>query len=233
MKNIVHTLFLSTLCILISHTTIKPSESLVGQKAPHFKAQAVTVDKISDISLADYSGKYKILVFYPADFSFVCPTELRALQDKKAEFDQKNAVILGISVDQVYSHQAWLELAPDKGGVKGLTYPLISDIKKEISVAYGVLDQSGISQRGTIIIDDKDTVQSVMINNLSVGRNVDEILRILDAIQFHQEHGDVCPVNWAKGKKSITPTQEGLKEFLHEETQETDTITNQTNKEPL
>lgn len=193
----------------------KCDSSLVGQKAYDFKAQAVVDGETKDVSLSDFKDKFKILIFYPADFSFVCPTELFAFQDKKEEFDKRNAQLMAVSVDQVYSHQAWLEKPRNEGGIEGITYPLLSDVTKAISCAYGVLDgKKGISLRGVIIIDPKDIIQHVSINNESVGRSIDEVLRTLDGIIFTLDHGDVCPANWQKGQETIKPTEEGLKEYL-------------------
>lgn len=193
--------------------------TIVGKSAPHFIAEAVVDDEIKKISLSDYEGKNKILLFYPADFSFICPTELFAFQEKIEEFNKRNTVILGISVDQVYTHQKWLEIPRNQGGVQGISYPLISDIKKEISRDYGTLNEAqGNAFRGLFIIDKNNIVQAAMIYNESIGRDIAEVLRVLDAILFTQEHGQVCPANWAKGQNGITPTQNGLKEYLNEET---------------
>jgi peroxiredoxin (alkyl hydroperoxide reductase subunit C) len=189
--------------------------SLVGQKAFNFKAQAVIEGEIKDVSLSDYKDKYKILIFYPADFSFICPTELFAFEKKKKIFEDKKAALLAISVDQVYAHQAWLEKPRDEGGIEGISYPLVSDITKNISCKYGVLNQAkGIALRGIIIIDPQDIIQHISINNESVGRNIDEVVRVLEAIQFTQEHSNVCPANWEKNKESMDPTEKGLKEYL-------------------
>lgn len=191
--------------------------TLVGKTAPQFTAEAVVDDEIKKISLSDYDGKNKILVFYPADFSFICPTELFAFQEKAEEFNKRNAVILGISVDQVYTHQKWLEIPRNQGGVQGISYPLISDVKKEISPAYGTLNEEhGNAFRGVFVIDKNNIVQAVIIYNESIGRDITEVLRVLDAVLFTQEHGQVCPANWAKGQNGITATQNGLKDYLKE-----------------
>lgn len=188
---------------------------LVGKNAPQFNAEAVVDDEIKKVSLSDYEGKNKILVFYPADFSFICPTELFAFQEKVEEFNKRNAVILAISVDQVYTHQKWLEIPRNQGGVQGISYPLISDVKKEISRAYGTLNEEhGNAFRGVFIIDKNNIVQAATNYNESIGRDIPEVLRVLDAVLFAQEHGQVCPANWAKGQEGITPTQDGLKEYL-------------------
>lgn len=194
--------------------------TLVGKPAPQFTAEAVVDDEIKKISLSDYEGKNKILVFYPADFSFVCPTELFAFQEKIEEFDKRNAVILAISVDQVYTHQKWLEIPRNQGGVEGISYPLVSDIKKEISRAYGTLNEAhGNAFRGVFVIDKNNIIQASIVYNESIGRDIAEVLRVLDAVLFTQEHGQVCPANWAKGQNGITATQDGLKDYLKEEDQ--------------
>ncbi|CAN5189761.1 peroxiredoxin [soil metagenome] len=194
---------------------------LVGKSAPQFTADAVVDDEIKKVSLSDYEGKNKILVFYPADFSFICPTELFAFQEKSEEFNKRNAVILGISVDQVYTHQKWLEIPRNQGGVQGISYPLISDVKKEISRAYGTLNEEhGNAFRGIFVIDKNNIVQAVIIYNESIGRDITEVLRVLDAMIFTQEHGQVCPANWAKGQEGITATQDGLKEYLNKDKNE-------------
>jgi peroxiredoxin (alkyl hydroperoxide reductase subunit C) len=190
--------------------------TLVGKTAPQFTAEAVIDDEIKKVSLSDYEGKNKILVFYPADFSFICPTELFAFQEKIEEFNKRNAVILGISIDQVYTHQKWLETPRNQGGVQGITYPLISDVKKEIARAFGTLNEEhGNAFRGIFVIDKNDIVQAVIIYNESIGRDITEVLRVLDAVIFTQEHGQVCPANWAKGQEGITATQNGLKAYLN------------------
>lgn len=178
--------------------------TLVGQKAPRFSAKAVINGEIKDISLDDYAGKNKILIFYPADFSFICPTELFAFQDKIKEFEQKNTVLIALSVDQVYSHQKWLETPRDKGGIQGITYPIVSDVNKKIASAYMTLDpKEGVALRGTFIIDTDGIVQAAAIYNTNIGRDIPEVMRVLDAMLFTKEHGQVCPANWHKGDKGI------------------------------
>lgn len=191
--------------------------SIVGKPAPQFTAEAVVDDEIKKVSLSDYDGKNKILVFYPAAFSFICPTELFAFQEKIEEFNKRNAVILGISVDQIYTLQKWLEIPRTQGGVQGIAYPLLSDVKKEISRAYGTLNETqGNAFRGVFIIDKNNVVQAAIIYNDSIGRDIAEVLRVLDAVLFTQEHGQVCPANWAKGQNGMTATQNGLKDYLKE-----------------
>lgn len=191
--------------------------TLVGQNAPDFKAKAIIDGQTKEISLADFAGKNKILIFYPADFSFICPTELFAFQEKLKDFEERNTILIAISVDQIYSHERWLETPRKEGGIKGITYPLLSDITKKISTDYQVLDaKESIALRGLVFIDKNNIVQAQSIYNLNVGRDIGETLRILDAILFTQEHGQVCPANWEKGQKGMTATKEGLKEYLNE-----------------
>ena len=205
--------------------------TIVSKPAPQFTAEAVVDDEIKKISLSDYEGKNKILVFYPADFSFICPTELFAFQEKVEEFNKRNAVILAISVDQVYTHQKWLEIPRNQGGVQGISYPLISDVKKEISRAYGTLhEEQGNAFRGVFIIDKNNIVQAATIYNESVGRDISEVLRVLDAVLFAQEHGQVCPANWHKGQNGMDATQDGLKEYLKDQNE---TQNNETQKEEI
>ncbi len=189
--------------------------TVVGQKAPAFSAKAVINGEIKDISLADYAGKNVILIFYPADFSFICPTELFAFQDKIKEFESKNTVLIAISVDQVYSHQKWLETPRDKGGIQGITYPIVSDVNKKISSAYMTLDpKEGVALRGVFIIDTDGIIQASSIYNTSIGRDIPEVMRVLDAMLFTKEHGQVCPANWHKGDQGLKTTQQDLEKYL-------------------
>jgi peroxiredoxin (alkyl hydroperoxide reductase subunit C) len=190
------------------------SRVLVGQKAPNFTAPAVIAGEQESISLSKYTDKYKILAFYPSDFSFVCPTELRELQKLSAEFEKRNAVILAISVDQIYTHVAWLETPQDKGGVKGITFPLISDTSHQIACSYGVLTPDGVAMRALFVLDRDDIVQAALINNKAIGRNMKEALRLLDALQESEKHGEVCPASWHKGEKTIKPTRKGMTQYL-------------------
>ena len=204
--------------LFVGVSVIPAFASIVGKKAPNFSAQAVIDGKIQDISLQDFEGKNKILVFYPADFSFICPTELFALQDNLSEFEKRNAILIAVSVDQIYSHQKWLNTPKQDGGVQGITYPIASDVTKKITQAYHVLDdQSGTALRGVFIIDISNIVQAAMIYNMSIGRNTQEILRVLDAVIFTQEHGAVCPANWQEGKDGMKATQKGLIDYLNNE----------------
>lgn len=188
---------------------------LVGKKAPEFRAKAVTKDKTHDLSLSDYRGKYVVFFFYPLDFTFVCPTELHAFQEKLSEFEKRDAVVIGCSIDSWFSHLAWLNTPKSKGGIQGVSYPLVSDIHKSISRSFEVLkEDDGIAYRGLFLIDQSGTVRHQLINDLPLGRSVDEVIRLLDALIFHEEHGEVCPANWNKGAKAMKPTEEGLVEYF-------------------
>lgn len=179
----------------------------VGQQAPDFTATAVVDQDFKAVKLAEYRGKYVVLFFYPLDFTFVCPTEITAFSDRYEEFKKLNTEVLGISVDSEFSHLAWIQADRKSGGVGDLNYPLVSDIKKEISTAYNVLDpDAGIALRGLFIIDKDGVIQHATINNLAFGRSVDETLRTLQAIQHVQSHPDeVCPAGWQPGEKTMIP----------------------------
>ena len=206
---------------------------LVGKKAPLFSSKAVIngSEIIENFSLEQFEGdKYVVFFFYPADFTFVCPTELLAFQEKAAEFAALNTVVIGASTDSEFSHWKWLQTPPKEGGIKGVTYPLVVDQSLNISKAYDVLigseeyDEEGNitlvgepkAYRGLFLIDKKGIVRHQLVNDLPLGRNVDEVLRLIDALQFTEEHGEVCPANWKKGEKSLKATQEGIASYLSE-----------------
>lgn len=188
----------------------------VGQAAPDFTATAVVDQEFKTIKLSDYRGKYVVLFFYPLDFTFVCPTEITAFSDRHEEFEKIGAEVLGVSVDSEFSHLAWIQTDRTKGGVGDLKYPLVSDIKKEISTAYNVLDpDAGVALRGLFIIDKEGVIQHSTINNLSVGRSVEETLRTLKAFQYVQSHPDeVCPAGWQEGDKTMVPDPVKSKVFF-------------------
>ncbi len=193
------------------------SSLLVGRKAPGFSTKAVSKGQLMDCNLHDYLGKYVVLFFYPLDFTFVCPTELHAFQAKKEEFEQRGAELMGCSIDSGYSHLAWLNTPRSKGGIEGIEYLLLSDLNKTISKEYQVLDEKeGIAYRGLFIIDPEGIICHQVVNDLPIGRSVEETLRVLDAIIFHKEYGEVCPANWVPGKKGMQTTQEGLVHFFEE-----------------
>ena len=190
--------------------------SLVGKKAPEFKAKAVIKDKIyDDFCLSEYSGKYLIFFFYPLNFTFVCPTELHAFQDRVNDFEKRNAQIIGCSVDSPYAHLAWLNMPKAKGGIQGVTYPIVSDLNKNIARNFEVLkEDEGVAYRGLFLIDRDEVVRHQLVNDLPLGRSVDEVLRLLDALIFHEKNGDVCPANWKSGVKAMKPTEQGLADFF-------------------
>ena len=188
----------------------------VGKKAPEIKAKAVIKDKFDDdFTLSNFQGKYVILFFYPLDFTFVCPTELLAFQEKLEEFKKKDANVIACSVDSIYSHFAWLDTSKENGGIKGVEYPIVSDITKDISKAYGVYNEDeGVAYRGLFLIDKDGIVRHELINDLFLGRSIDEALRVLDALISYETHGEVCPANWHTGEKTMKPTKEGVAEYL-------------------
>ncbi len=179
----------------------------VGQQAPDFSATAVENQEFKTVSLSDFRGQYVVLFFYPLDFTFVCPTEITSFSDRAQEFKDINTQILGVSVDSEFSHLAWIQTDRKNGGVGDLNIPLVSDMKKEISNAYNVLDpDAGVALRGLFIIDKEGTIQHATVNNLAFGRNVDEVLRTLQAIQYVQANPDeVCPEGWKPGEKTMNP----------------------------
>lgn len=189
---------------------------LIGKKAPSFTTSAVVNNQIiSDFSLENFKGRYVVLFFYPLDFTFVCPTELHAFQEYAQEFSGRNTSVVGCSVDSVYSHLAWLNTPKAKGGIQGVEYPLISDLNKTISRDYQVLkSDDGIAYRGLFLIDREGIVRHSMINDLPIGRSVEEVLRILDAWIYFENNGEVCPANWKPGKKAFKPTNEGVTQYF-------------------
>jgi peroxiredoxin 2/4 len=188
----------------------------VGQAAPDFTATAVYDQEFKTIKLSDYRGKYVVLFFYPLDFTFVCPTEITAFSDRYEDFKSIGTEVLGVSVDSEFSHLAWTQTDRKQGGVGDLNYPLVSDIKKEISIAYNVLDpEAGVALRGLFLIDKDGVIQHSTVNNLAFGRSVDETLRTLQAIQHVQSHPDeVCPANWQPGDATMSPDPVKSKEFF-------------------
>lgn len=188
------------------------TNAIVQNEAPDFKAQAVMEDgSVKEIKLSDYRGKYVVLFFYPLDFTFVCPTEIISMSERMEEFEVRNAQVLGVSVDSHFSHIAWRNTERKKGGIGDVSYPLVSDLDKSISRGYGVLvEKPGIALRGLFIIDKLGKIRHITINDLPLGRNVDEVLRVLDAVQFNEKHGEVCPANWRKGDEGMKPDQKGL-----------------------
>jgi peroxiredoxin (alkyl hydroperoxide reductase subunit C) len=205
--------------------------SLIGKKAPSFSAKAVVHggEIVENFSLDQYVGKkYVVFFFYPKDFTFVCPTELHAFQEKLTEFEKRGVQLVACSTDTEQSHWGWLQLSKAQGGIKGITYPIVADTTKTIAMNYGVLDgeysynddgnmtTTGqmIAYRGLFLIDKKGNVRHLLINDLPLGRNVDEALRMVDALQFNEENGEVCPANWVKGADGMKATHSGVAEYL-------------------
>lgn len=191
---------------------------LVQKPAPDFKAQAVMPNgSFQEISLSDYRGKHVVLFFYPLDFTFVCPTEIIAFSERVAEFEKLGVQLLGVSVDSHFSHLAWRNTPRTQGGLGQIDYPLIADLNKEISRAYDVLLEGGISLRGLFLIDKEGVVRHQVVNDLPLGRSVDEALRIVQALQFFEVNGEVCPANWKEGARTIKPSPNASKEFFSAE----------------
>lgn len=189
---------------------------LVKKEAPDFTAKAVVNNKIVDeFKLSGYRGKYVVLFFYPLDFTFVCPTELHAFQEKLPEFEKRDVQVVAVSTDSWFSHLAWVKTPKKQGGIEGVTYPLVSDFNKTISRDYGILiEDMGAALRGLFLIDKEGIVQHQVVNNLPLGRNIDEALRMVDALQFTERYGEVCPANWKEGEKAMKADEQGLKEYF-------------------
>lgn len=189
--------------------------SLVTREAPGFKAQAVMADNsFSELDLSTYRGKYVLLFFYPLDFTFVCPSEIIAFDKALARFKEKNAEVIGVSVDSHFTHLAWKNTPVEKGGIGQVQYPLVSDLDKNIAKAYGVLSQGSVALRGLFLIDREGVVRHELVNDLSLGRSIDEALRMLDALRFSEKHGEVCPANWHEGEEAMKPTADGVAQYL-------------------
>ena len=189
--------------------------ALVAKPAPNFTAQAVMPDgSFKEIKLSDYKGKYVILFFYPLDFTFVCPTEIIAFSNSMGEFKKRNTEVLGVSVDSHFSHLAWRNTDRKNGGLGDIAYPLVADVNKKITYDYGVMHEAGIAFRGLFLIDKEGVVQHQLINNLPLGRNIDEALRMVDALQFHENNGEVCPANWKNGEDGMKPDPSGSKTYF-------------------
>jgi peroxiredoxin (alkyl hydroperoxide reductase subunit C) len=189
--------------------------NLVTKEAPDFTAQAVMPNnEFADLTLSTYRGKYVILFFYPLDFTFVCPSEIIAFDKKLATFKEKNAEVIGVSIDSHFTHLAWKNTPVENGGIGNVRYPLVADLSKEISRSYGVLLDEGIALRGLFLIDKDRVIRHAVINDLPLGRNVEEVLRMLDALQFTEQHGEVCPANWHQGEEAMKPTAEGVADYL-------------------
>ncbi len=188
---------------------------LTTKEAPNFTAQAVLPSgEIADLTLSSFRGKYVVLFFYPLDFTFVCPSEIIAFDKRLAEFKERNTEVIGVSVDSAFTHFAWRETPVDKGGIGEIGYPLVADLSKNIARAYGVLLNEEVALRGLFLIDSHGIVRHQVVNDLPLGRSVDEVLRMVDALHFTEEHGEVCPANWHKGEEGMKPTAEGVAGYL-------------------
>ncbi|KAF7260471.1 hypothetical protein EG68_02053 [Paragonimus skrjabini miyazakii] len=195
----------------------KPRRAMLqpNQPAPEFKGTALVDGQFKEISLADFRGKYVVLLFYPLDFTFVCPTELIAFSDEVANFTSRNAVVIACSTDSVYAHLQWTKMDRKAGGVGKMNIPMLSDKNMKISRAYGVLDEEeGNAYRGLFIIDPNGVLRQITVNDRPVGRSVDEAIRLLDAFIFHEKHGEVCPANWKPNSKTIKPDPVGSQAYF-------------------
>ena len=189
--------------------------TLVAKQAPDFTADAVMPDNsIGKLTLSSYKGKYVVLFFYPLDFTFVCPSEIIAFDRALSQFEAKNTAVIGVSVDSPYTHYAWRQTPVNKGGIGEVKYPLVADLNKEIARQYGILHNESVALRGLFLIDTKGVVRHCVINDLPLGRSVDEALRMVDALHFVEEHGEVCPANWKVGEDAMKPTAEGVAAYL-------------------
>jgi peroxiredoxin 2/4 len=190
---------------------------LVGQGAPEFTAPAV-LGNGEIVGSYDFKqetkGKYVVLFFYPLDFTFVCPSELIAFDHRIEEFKARNVEVVGVSIDSHYTHNAWRNTPVDKGGIGAVKYTLVADITHEICQSYGVESMNGVAYRGSFLIDKSGVVRHMVVNDLPLGRNVDEMLRMVDALQFTEEHGEVCPAGWNKGKQGMKASPTGVAEYL-------------------
>lgn len=194
---------------------------LVGRKAPDFTAAAVLANGeiVSDFNLhKQIKNKFGIVFFYPLDFTFVCPSELIALDHRMEEFTKRNTVVVGVSIDSQFTHNAWRNTPVENGGIGPVRYPLIADVNHSICQSYGVEHETAhVALRGAFLIDQNGVVRSQIVNDLPLGRNIDELLRLVDALEFHEKHGEVCPANWSKGKTAIKPTTDGIATYLASE----------------
>lgn len=186
----------------------------IGQPAPDFKTTALVNGQFKEVELNQFKGKYVVLFFYPADFTFVCPTEITAFSDRAHEFKAINCELLGVSSDSHFVHLAWSKTPRKEGGIGEINYPLLGDTSLKIATAYGVLTESGLPLRGLFLIDDKGVLRQITINDFPVGRSVDETLRLVQAFQFFEKHGEVCPAGWKPGDHTIKPNPQDSKEYF-------------------
>lgn len=190
---------------------------LVGRPAPDFTSAAVLGDGsiVEDFKLSDYKGKYVVIFFYPLDFTFVCPSEIIAHDHRVAAFEERGVQVIGVSIDSQFTHHAWRNTPVEKGGIGPVKFPLVADINHDIVTNYGIAHpEAGVALRASFLIDKEGVVQHQVVNNLPLGREVDEMLRLVDALQFTEEHGEVCPAGWQKGQSGMKPTTDGVAEYL-------------------
>lgn len=191
---------------------------LVAKPAPEFRAQAVHPNgSFGEITLSQYKGKYVLLFFYPLDFTFVCPTEIIAFSDRCKEFSDLNVQVIGVSVDSHYTHLAWRNTTREQGGLGQIDYPLVADLNKQIARDYDVLINEAVALRGLFLIDKAGVVRHQVVNDLPLGRSVDEALRMVQALQYFETHGEVCPADWKTGKRAMKADVKGSKEFFNAE----------------
>ena len=192
-------------------------QAFVGKEAPNFKSKAIMPDNEIEFEfdLKEYADGNKVVVFfYPLDFTFVCPSEIIAFHNRLGEFASHKTKVVAVSVDSHFSHLAWKNMSHNKGGIGNVQFPMVSDLNKFISRSYNVLNDDGISMRGTFVIDENFILRHMHVNDLPLGRNVDEVLRLLQAIDHHSEYGEVCPAGWSKGKEAMTASSEGVADYL-------------------
>ena len=205
-------------CLAAAKKSLSTGETcmatLVGKPAPKFDLEALVDGQFRTVSSDDFKGKWVLVFFYPLDFTFVCPTEILAFSDRYDELKRMNCEVLGVSVDSKYSHLAWTERPRNLGGIQGLKYPLLADLNKSMARDYGVLADEGVALRGLFLLDPHGVIQHATVNNLGVGRSVDEAIRVLQAFQFVAEHGEVCPANWKPGTDTMVPDWEKSKLYF-------------------
>ncbi len=189
---------------------------LVNQAAPDFTAPAVMSDGTirGDFSLSELKGKYVMLFFWPLDFTFVCPTEIIAHDQRIEEFKKRSVEVVGVSIDSQFTHSAWRNTSPSEGGIGTVRFPMVADVSHSIVKSYGVEHEAGVALRASFLIDQAGVVQHQVVNNLPIGRNIDEMLRVIDALQFFEEHGEVCPAGWNKGDEGMKATADGVAKYL-------------------
>lgn len=193
---------------------------LVTRQAPDFEAAAVKGDGsiVENFKFSDTNGKYRVLFFWPLDFTFVCPSEIIAHNNRMAKFKELGVEVIGVSIDSQFTHHAWRNTSPDAGGIGEVEFTMVADVKHEITRAYGIEHPAaGVALRASFLIDKDGIVQHQIVNNLPLGRNVDEMVRLVEALQFHEEHGEVCPAGWTKGQKGMKADAKGVADYLSAE----------------